>query len=500
MNEQSLKKLIDNKNRIFIYGAGMVGSLVLLRLRDFGVNEDKIDFVVTKASDNQKYMGHNVYSIDNCDFEELDLIIVATMKKNQGQILNALGKKRLTDYILVDDELYEDMEREYIESFTIAHQNEIRGTRDVLFISSDNNYTSGAFLCMVDLCKGMICKGIKPLVVLPAYGNAEKLLQDNNIEYVFVRSRSGLSDKNCVQDEPVMNNEAVRKVESIIKKYQVKLVHNNSMHTYIGAVAAKNMGIPYIWHVRENVREQGLYFINEDYFYNLINSSSQIITVSKYVGKCYPRLDKRKTVCIYDGVDAQKYYYEHKILDDDTINILMPGIMVPLKGQHQLVEAAKGLKDAEIKIDISFVGSGDADYINLLEETVNKYGLNNMVHFYERVNNLDEWYKKTDVVVVCSRSEAFGRVTVEAQLAGCIVIGADCGATPEIIDDDITGILYELNNIEMLKEKIIKLFRNKEKNVKIAEKGQKKALELFDKSLNVNSILEQYKRIIGDNL
>ncbi|MFT8592315.1 MAG: glycosyltransferase [Bifidobacterium sp.] len=66
-----------------------------------------------------------------------------------------------------------------------------------------------------------------------------------------------------------------------------------------------------------------------------------------------------------------------------------------------------------------------------------------------------------DIALVCSKCEAFGRVTIEAASAGCIVIGADTGATPEILSK-IGGIKYILGSCEDLGEKIREVIQSKE--------------------------------------
>ena len=499
MTELELLKRINEKKRILIYGAGMVGGLVLSRLKALGIDDKSLAFVITNASSNQYYMDHKVYGIDDYEPHDQCLIIVSTLPKNHGQMVQELKKRNIDNYIIVDDELYEDMERNYISEYKTLHD-QIEGDRDVLLMSSDNNYTSGAFLCMVDLCLGMMDRGIKPIVVLPGYGNAEQMLKEHHIEYVFVQSRSGLGDIDEDSEEPTMDSVTIQDIEMLINKYHIKLVHLNSMHTYVGAVAAQETGVPYIWHIRENIKEQGLRFIDEDERYRLINSSARIITVSDYVGSCYPRLDQSRVVCIYDGVDTRKYYSERDILNGDTIKILMPGIMVPLKGQLQLIKAAEGLKKSDIRFDISLVGSGDADYIKTIEKEIDQFDLKDMVHINGRVRNLEEWYWDSDIVVVCSRSEAFGRVAVEAQSAGCVVIGADCGATTELIRDGVTGYLYELDNVKMLKNRIMMVCNDKEQANRIAKQGQKQVLEKFDKSMNCEKVIREYKRILGDKL
>ena len=503
MREQDLLKKIENYKNICLYGAGMVGSLVLSRLLSFSIEQGRICFVVSKPQVNHYYLEIPVFDATSYEWNEECLVVVATLPKNQGQIICNLQKYNVKDYIAIDDELFEEMERGYISDFYRKKEKSfLENDKDVLIMSSDNNYTSGAFLCMVDLCKGMIKAGLKPLVVLPGYGNGEGLLLDNKIEYLFVQSRSGLVefDKDRNERDQIINENALVEIEKIIISCHIKLLHNNSNHTYVGALVAQKMSIPYIWHIRENIYEQGFHFFDDDIIYGIINGANRIITVSHYIGDCYPKLDKERISYVYDGVEIERYYCKREILQDKTIRILMPGIMVPLKGQHQLIKAAKRLDSLNIDFDISLVGSGDADYVKEIEEDVENGHLSDRVHLYERVNNLEEWYRNADVVVVCSRSEAFGRVTVEAQLSGCVVIGADCGATPELITNGETGYLYELDNAEMLKDKIVEIDCEREKALVIAKNGQKRALESYDKDVNCKNVLDIYQMILENCL
>ena len=60
-----------------------------------------------------------------------------------------------------------------------------------------------------------------------------------------------------------------------------------------------------------------------------------------------------------------------------------------------------------------------------------------------------------DILLMCSRSEAFGRVTVEAFLSNVNVIGASSGGTSEIMLDMKHGMTYEHGNHAQLASKIL---------------------------------------------
>ena len=66
-----------------------------------------------------------------------------------------------------------------------------------------------------------------------------------------------------------------------------------------------------------------------------------------------------------------------------------------------------------------------------------------------------------DVVLMCSRREAFGRVTVEGMKLGKPVIGTRSGGTPEIVQDTETGFLYAPGDAQELAARIGELYANR---------------------------------------
>lgn len=80
-----------------------------------------------------------------------------------------------------------------------------------------------------------------------------------------------------------------------------------------------------------------------------------------------------------------------------------------------------------------------------------------------------------DFVLVCSRAEAFGRVTAEAMLAWTPVVGARSGATPELIRDHQEGLLYEPGDHRDLARKIEYLIQHPEEARQMGKQGYKRA-------------------------
>jgi glycosyltransferase involved in cell wall biosynthesis len=71
-----------------------------------------------------------------------------------------------------------------------------------------------------------------------------------------------------------------------------------------------------------------------------------------------------------------------------------------------------------------------------------------------RVEDVVAEIDRAHVGLMCSRSEAFGRVTVEYLRRGRPVIGTRSGGTPELTEDGVTGLLYDPGDIEALADHI----------------------------------------------
>jgi len=134
------------------------------------------------------------------------------------------------------------------------------------------------------------------------------------------------------------------------------------------------------------------------------------------------------------------------------------GALLAGKGQEDAIQAIDLLKRAGLDVEVVLVGDGPSQYRRRLEDLVVSSDLQGRVHFTGRVPDSSPAMQSSDVVLMCSRSEAFGRVTIEGMLAGKPVIGTRGGATPELIEDGVTGLLYDFGNPKELSDRIRRLY------------------------------------------
>ena len=74
-------------------------------------------------------------------------------------------------------------------------------------------------------------------------------------------------------------------------------------------------------------------------------------------------------------------------------------------------------------------------------------------------NQLREFYQSVDYLVVASRSESFGLISIESQFCGTPVVSYAVGGLPETILDGVTGLVVQPRSPEVLAEGICRLQR-----------------------------------------
>ncbi|WGX77343.1 glycosyltransferase family 4 protein [Paraclostridium bifermentans] len=140
-------------------------------------------------------------------------------------------------------------------------------------------------------------------------------------------------------------------------------------------------------------------------------------------------------------------------------------------------------------------GTVDEEYLN---RSLNNYSDTKWIKVLGLVNDIKELRNKVDIELVCSRNEAFGRVTLEAMLHGIPVVGSNVGGTLELINDRNTGMIYKYEDINDLAEKIEILIKDR----KLYELIINNAVEFASKftiEKTANEVLKRFNEIKPNN-
>jgi glycosyltransferase involved in cell wall biosynthesis len=179
-----------------------------------------------------------------------------------------------------------------------------------------------------------------------------------------------------------------------------------------------------------------------------ISRADAAIAISEAIRSYHLRDAKSERVyVIYNGVaSVAEFDRLHKIVNshsalkpDRPFTFALVGLIHPTKGQDAAIRALALLSREFEKVRLLIVGEGRTDRLKALAHDL---GVTNRVDFWGYVDDPYKAYLASDAVLMCSKSEAMGRVTVEAMSACRPVIGYDEAGTSEIIEHGHTGLLY----------------------------------------------------------
>lgn len=295
----------------------------------------------------------------------------------------------------------------------------------------------------------------------------------------------------------IFNIVTILKISDYSRKNNIDIIHSNSSVINIGAYISNITKIPHIFHIREFGEEDfNMYPIfNRKRSFEFINKNSKkIIVISNALLEKYKNnFDSKKIKLIYNGVDNK--FSRKKIKDNKgKYSALIAGRIEEAKGQKEAILAINELKNKGIdNINLVVIGSGDKKELN---KYIVENGLENLIEIRDYSDSLFEIRKDIDFELVCSKNEAFGRVTIEAMMSSNPVIGANTGGTKELIINEYNGYLYEQGNYKDLAQKILLLINNKKFN-DISNNAFKYSNDRFTSEINAKNILLLYKEIVS---
>jgi len=350
-----------------------------------------------------------------------------------------------------------------------------------------------------------------PIVILPVHGDIEKEFKKHSIEYYIFQQRDrwyrDINDKvtliTRIKDivRPYIYKSDLVSIKRFLVSRKVQLVHVNMLPCGTVGEAAEALGIPVIWHIREFMEEDlNREFISKHKRIRIVNKANQIIAISNSIKNKFSSVFTKEIKVVYNGIDfnIKDINLDRKLLSKGVIDFSIIGRVTPNKGQYELIEALENLrKNRGLNYRLSIFGNiEDNHYWGKIQKYIEENDVNDRVLLKGYVTDVIDAIKEEDIVCVCSKQEAFGRVTIEGMLAGCLVIGANSGGTAELVIDGKTGFQYKQGDISSLSNVIWSAVSDPDRAIRIANNGQRYAINNFSVEHYADQIINIYKQYI----
>jgi glycosyltransferase involved in cell wall biosynthesis len=186
------------------------------------------------------------------------------------------------------------------------------------------------------------------------------------------------------------------------------------------------------------------------------------IVISSWLKKIIEGLGATVAESIFNGLDFEEFYPEHREKNNDEIRILMPYRRHKWKGVDDGLKVFQIVKDKCPEARLVMFGP-KARKQELPEEVE--------FHLLPTREKLRKVYNSCDIFCFPSHAEGFGLPPFEAMACRLPVVATNVGAMSDCAIHAKTALIAEPKDVQALSQNIIELIKDKRKRENIAEAG-----------------------------
>lgn len=206
-----------------------------------------------------------------------------------------------------------------------------------------------------------------------------------------------------------------------------------------------------------------------------------------------------RMVTIHNGIDPAKFCRrvsreaarQELGIPVDRVVVGSVGRLDDAKGYGDLIAAAALLKGEFPALEIVIAGSGPL--AAHLAELAERCGVADVVRFLGFRQDVQAVLDSLDVFAFPSWSEALPYALLEAMATGLPAVGSTVGGIPEVIDQDVTGLLISPRNPERLAVALAELIRSPDLRARMGAAGRQRVETAFDERDMVQNTIGLYR-------
>ena len=354
----------------------------------------------------------------------------------------------------------------------------------------------GANRSLIDSIRYLKSHEIEPIVVFPRDGAAKKALDSIGVLTRVIPFDVDWYNPNHLKPSVLkfrrtkkrnLEKEAATK---LIAQLAPDIIHSNSSVFLTGAYAAKSLGIPHIWHLREDMwSHYSRTYDSSSQAKRLFANTDVSISTSEYIAQVF----KSRGYTSKRGIVLPNPI-EHFKLDvkktSKSLRFGVVGLFHKRKNQVFILQALIPLLNS-YEMELHFIGSGSKELTREMNQIVHSNKLQDRVFFHGFMEDVDEIYSHFDVLINFSENEGFGRVNIEAFSRKIPVVGLNSGATPEIVKDQISGLIALKSEVS-LRSAVTKFLLDPKLQNKLGENAYDSYSKIYTPENYVNELNALY--------
>lgn len=227
--------------------------------------------------------------------------------------------------------------------------------------------------------------------------------------------------------------------------------------------------------------------------------------VSEFINEGVP---SQNIVLIPNGVDTREFApINNSSKSQARVQLGIPandlvfsfsGRLTREKGLMMMIRAWQVLTRHHKNIHLMLIGTGQGMALSCEEELrqyVEANSLSGSVTFVGPVHDVANYLRVSDIFLFPSRTEALGLALIEAQSCGIPAVASKVGGIPDVIEDNVNGMLFESDDEKEFLQKIEKLLTDPDLRERMGVAGRDVVLNRF----SIESVVASYVDLFGLN-
>ena len=287
----------------------------------------------------------------------------------------------------------------------------------------------------------------------------------------------------------------------LIRRWRPDVMITNTMTIPVGPVAARLCKVRNLW----MIHEYGTHDHNLSFGLGYRKTVAAIGRIADEIVCCScavrdmmvaQGLPDNFLKVVYGAVNVPSGITTRARTSNSPLNAILVGRIAEGKGQLLAVRAVGAANRAGADVRLRLVGEPyDPQYVHRVKAAVTAEGLEDRVEFLGALDDPFPIYRDSDVFLMCSRNEAFGRVTVEAMKLGIPVIGVSSGGTVELVEDQRTGFLVATDDAASMSAALHTYWIDEDLRRRMGENARESSVNRFTIAEWVEEILALAERV-----
>lgn len=303
------------------------------------------------------------------------------------------------------------------------------------------------------------------------------------------------------------------RIRALFHDLQASAIHANTERAGLAiALTRSRRHAPTVVHARAPFPENPLGALTARV---LANRAEAIIANSAYTAEQFSRGKRERVSVVHNPIDCLRF--DPGVVDrsaarrslgirDDRPLLAVIGYLAPIKRQDDAIRTLALVRDHHPEAQLLVVGAtkfttsaarhDNTGYAAELRRLVAGLGLEDAVHFAGECEDVRGALAATDLLLVPSQREGFGRVALEGMAMATPLIATAVGGTAEVVRDGVDGRLLEPEDPRAWADAAVRLLSNPERRRRMGLNGRERAIRDFSIESHVAGVISAYERIL----